>query len=399
MMFFEFGLTVPTRLCTNRYKANALEKGFPVNILVTGGAGFIGSHTVDALLEKGHQVRILDNLSKPVHLKGRPSYLSKEAEFIEGDVRDKATMLKCLQGIEAVFHFAAYQDYLPDFSTFFHVNAVGTSLIYELIVEHHLPVRKVVVASSQAVAGEGLYQDAAGNSLTPDIRSLQQLEKAQWEILDDCGRIAQYMPTPETVVNPQNQYGLSKLSQEKIAINIGRRYGIPSVAMRYSIVQGARQSFYNAYSGACRIFCLGLYFGKPPVVYEDGRQVRDFVNIHDVVDANLLVLEDSRADYRVFNVGGSRAYTVEEFARIVCRAFGKNIEPKLPGLYRFGDTRHCFSDVSALKSIGWQPRRTSEESVKEYIDYLHAQTNVEDILDYAEKKMRDLNVVRSVKNV
>ncbi len=364
--------------------------------LVIGGAGFIGSHTVDALRQRGFEIRILDNLSKPVHLKGRPAYLPPEAEFIEGDVRDRDVLLKCLRGADVVYNFAAYQDYLPDFSTFFHVNAVGTALIYELIVEHRFPVKKVIVASSQAVAGEGLYRDADGREFCPDIRPEAQLRKGQWEILDARGRPAQYQLSPETVTNPQNQYGLSKLSQEKITINIGRRYGIPSVAMRYSIVQGPRQSFYNAYSGACRIFCLSVYFDKSPVVYEDGRQVRDFVNIHDVVDANLKVLEDERADYRVFNVGGGRAYTVMEFAEIVRDAFGKPIQPSLPGLYRFGDTRHICSDISALQSLGWEPRRTAAESVREYIQYLKEQTDIEDILDYAEKRMKSLNVVRSV---
>ena len=364
--------------------------------LVTGGAGFIGSHTVDALLAQGHEVRVLDNLSKPVHMKGKPTYLPPEVDFIEGDVRSKETLRKALSGVDRVYHFAAYQDYLPDFSTFFHVNCVGTALIYELIVEHRLPVQKVVVASSQAVSGEGLYKDADGVCFTPGIRPEEQLKRGQWEIVDVQGRPAQWQLTPESVRNPQNQYGLSKVSQEDIALNIGKRYGIPSVAMRYSIVQGARQSFYNAYSGACRIFCLNLYFDKSPVVYEDGKQIRDFVNIHDVVDANLKVMEDDRANYRAFNVGGGRPYTVLEFAGIVSKAYNKDIKPDLPGYYRYGDTRHICSDISALKSLGWKPRRDAEASVKEYINYLHDQTDVEDILDYAERKMKEMNVVRAV---
>lgn len=361
---------------------------------MTGGAGFIGSHTVDALLARGHQVRILDNLSKPVHLKGRPPYLQNAAEFTEGDVRDKIVLLRALKGMDLVFHFAAYQDYLPDFSTFFHVNAVGTALIYELVLEHHLPVRKVVIASSQAVAGEGLYRDVDGNLFCPDMRTREQLDRGQWDILDAKGRAAAYQPTPESAANPQNPYGLSKLAQEELAIHLGRRYDIPTVALRYSIVQGPRQSFYNAYSGACRIFCLNMFFGKAPPVYEDGRQIRDYVNIHDVVDANLLVMDDDRANYRVFNVGGKRPYTVLEFAEIVRGAFGKNIQPRLAGAYRYGDTRHIFSDTSALESLGWQPKRGAEESVQEYIAYLRKQTEIEDILDYAEKKMKEFDVVR-----
>jgi len=367
-----------------------------MHILVTGGAGFIGSHTVDALLAAGHAVRILDNLSKPVHLKGKPAYLPEEAEFLEGEMRDKNCLLEALQEVDAVFHFAAYQDYLPDFSTFFDVNAVGTALLYELIVEHRLPVRKVVVASSQAVAGEGLYRDLDGRTFCPDMRPLSQLERGEWEIEDDKGRVAQYQRTPERVANPQNPYGLSKLSQEKACLQLGRRYEIPTVALRYSIVQGPRQSFYNAYSGACRIFCLSLYFDKAPPIYEDGRQVRDFVNIHDVVDANLLVLQDERADYRVFNVGGGTPYTVMEFAGIVCAAYNREMNLVPSGLFRYGDTRHICSDIGSLQALGWSPRRTAEDSVREYIGYLREQADIEDILDYAEKKMKDLDVVRRV---
>lgn len=363
--------------------------------LVIGGAGFIGSHTVDALLRDGHDVRILDCLQKPVHLKGRPAYLASEAEFIEGDIRDRSVLLDSLRGVDVVFNFAAYQDYLPDFSTYFDVNAVGTARLYELIVGERLPVRKVVVATSQAVAGEGLYNDADGEPFTPDIRPEEQLKKGVWDITDPGGRPSAWQWTPETVSNPQNQYGMSKLAQEMIAIQLGRRYGIPSVALRYSIVQGARQSFYNAYSGACRIFCLSLFFGRAPVLYEDGNQMRDYVNIHDVVDANLLVMSDERADYRTFNVGGGRACTVRDFARVCAGVFDAHIEPAVPGLYRFGDTRHICSDTSALQSLGWRPKRTCEDSVGEYAAYLRSQTDIEDILDFAEKRMKGLNVVRS----
>jgi dTDP-L-rhamnose 4-epimerase len=365
--------------------------------LVTGGAGFIGSHTVDALLARGDAVRILDNLQKPVHQKGKPAYLPAKAEFIEGDVRDRATLRACLDGVDAVFHFAAYQDYLPDFHTFFDVNVTATALLYELIVADKLPVKKVVVAASQAVAGEGLYRAADGSTFCPPTRPVAQLERGAWELCDAQGRPAQSLPTPETVSNPWNAYGMSKLAEEMAAIRLGQRYGIPSVAMRYSIVQGPRQSFYNAYSGACRIFCLSMYFDKAPVIYEDGRQLRDYVNIHDVVDANLRVLDDARADYQVFNVGGGRGYTVCEFAEIVRRVFGKDIQPSLPGKFRFGDTRHIVSDISAIMALGWAPRRTPEESVREYVEYLRKQTDIEDILAYAQKTMQSLNVVRDAK--
>jgi len=364
-------------------------------VLVTGGAGFIGSHTVDRLLQLGYDVRILDSLQKPVHLKGKPDYIPKEAEFILGDVRDRDTLSKALKNADYVFHFAAYQDYLPDFSTFFHVNSVGTALIYEIAVAEKLPIKKVIVASSQFVNGEGIYRSKNGKLYYPKRRTNEQLEKGLWDFTDEHGEKLEYMLTPETYASPPNQYAISKYSQELMAMNFGERYNIPSVALRYSIVQGSRQSFYNMYSGACRIFSLSYYFDKAPVVYEDGMMHRDFVNIHDVVDANILVMLDKKADYNTFNVGGGKAYTVKEFAEIVAKEFGKeNIKPNITGEYRFGDTRNACSDITKLKSLGWQAKRTASDSIKEYISYLNSQKDVKDILDYAEKTMKGLNVVR-----
>ncbi|MDZ7261980.1 MAG: SDR family NAD(P)-dependent oxidoreductase [candidate division KSB1 bacterium] len=370
----------------------------PEKVLVTGGAGFIGSHTVDALLARGYQVKILDNLSKPVHLKGKPDYLPEEAEFILGDVRDKKSMEDALRDVDYVFHFAAYQDYLPDFSKFFDVNSVGTALIYQIVVEYRLPVKKIIVASSQAVAGEGKYLCEKDGIVYPDMRSLEQLESGQWELLCPLcqGKIA-YQPTEEQVANPQNQYAMSKYTQEMIAMNLGRRYGIPSVALRYSIVQGPRQSLHNAYSGACRIFCLSLLFNKAPVVYEDGQQIRDFINIEDVVRANLLVLEDDRANYQVFNVGGGRAYTVLAFARMVCQIHNNGFEPRITGEFRYGDTRHIFSDISKLKALGWEPRYTPDKSIRDYLVWLKKQNGLENTLGQAEQHMLQMRVVRKVK--
>jgi dTDP-L-rhamnose 4-epimerase len=368
-----------------------------MRILITGGAGFIGSHTADALLAAGHEVRLLDNLQLPVHVKGKPAYLSPKAEFIFGDVRDREVLAYALQGVDAVYHFAAYQDYLPDFATYFDVNSVGTARIYELIVERKLPVRRVVVASSQAVLGEGLYECPEHGRTIPDIRIEAQLRTGDWDHrCGVCGMVMTPLPTPETSINPQNQYAISKHSTESIAIHLGRRYGIPSVAMRYSIVQGPRQSFYNAYSGAMRIFALHLFFNRAPVIYEDGRQLRDYVNIADVVAANLLVLEDARADYQVFNVGGGVSWTVREFYQAMQEETGRAHAPVLGSFYRYGDTRHIVSDLTRLKALGWQPRATIRDSIRAYWDYLNRQEDVGDILEHAEKTMRKLDVVRAI---
>ena len=370
-----------------------------MKILITGGAGFIGSHTTDALIDRGHSVRILDSLQATVHPKGRPAYLNPKADFIHGDVRDAKAWCRALEGVDAVYHLAAYQDYLPDFSTFFSVNAVSTALLYELLVsrpELHR-VRKVIVAASQAVKGEGRYgcKNCPGQNFFPEIRLESQLSQGQWEHrCPNCGNPLQWRPSDESVIKPCNQYALSKHSQEQIAIQLGRRYDIPSVAMRYSIVQGPRQSFYNAYSGAMRIFALSLYFNRAPSIYEDGRQIRDFVNIGDVVEANLRVLESPAADYQVFNVGGGVAWTISQFYDAMQNQVGRNLPPQMEGYYRYGDTRHIFSDTSKLKALGWSAKRSVADSIGQYWDYLTAFQEKTDILAYAENHMRQLNVIR-----
>jgi dTDP-L-rhamnose 4-epimerase len=372
-----------------------------MNILVTGGAGFIGSHTVDRLIADGHQVRILDCLKKPVHLKGMPTWVNPRAEFNLGDVCNKADLQKAMTGVDAIYHLAAYQDYLPDLSNFIHTNALSTALIYEIILEQDLDIKKVVVASSQFVQGEGLYSCASCSSAhAPVMRPEKHLLNRQWgHCCPDCGQTMDWLWTAEEHSAPPNAYALSKQSQEQQAIIFGQRYQVPSVALRYSIVQGARQSFYNAYSGACRIFCLNYYFAKAPTLYEDGRQCRDFVNIQDVVEANMLALNNAAMDYQIFNVGGGRAYTIAEFAETVRAEVQKHHsqplpEPAIPGAYRFGDTRNACSKIDKLKAMGWAPKYTTADSVADYVDWLYAQDNVEDILNYAEQTMKKLNVVR-----
>jgi dTDP-L-rhamnose 4-epimerase len=373
-----------------------------MKILITGGAGFIGSHTADALIAQGHRVRLLDNLQPTVHPKGRPTYLHPEAEFIHGDVRDAETWRKALTDVQAVYHLAAYQDYLPDFSTFFSVNAVSTALLYEVLVAEpqRYRVEKVIVAASQAVMGEGRYRcdrcaAAADQFSYPSIRLEDQLKQGRWEHhCPHCGQVMQWQPSDESVINPCNQYALSKHSQEQIAIQLGRRYGIPSVVMRYSIVQGPRQSFYNAYSGAMRIFALSLLVNQAPLIFEDGNQIRDFVNIDDVVAANLLVLENPSAVYKVYNVGGGEAWRVSQFYEAMQDVVGRHIPPRMGGYYRYGDTRHIFSDTARLKALGWSPGRSVSDSITAYWEYLTANKDSDDVLAMANAQMRRLNVIR-----
>ena len=224
--------------------------------------------------------------------------------------------------------------------------------------------------------GEGLYSCPVDGEQVPGYatRGGPHGRTVGHSVPSVCGGPLELQFTPERISHPQNAYGMSKLGQEMVAINLGRRYSIPTVALRYSIVQGPRQSVYNAYSGACRIFCLSYRNGVVPTLYEDGAAIRDYVNVDDVVDANLLVLDDDRAIGRVFNVGGGRAMTTREFADVVMRQYDSAEPGVVTGEYRFGDTRHIISDISALGALGWAPRRTPAESVAAYAAWLDGQS-------------------------
>ena len=366
-----------------------------MKILVTGGAGFIGSHTCDRLLSLGHEVTVLDALIPPVHRDGQPTYLSPEVDFYQGDTRNRDLVTNLVRRADAVYHFAAYQDYLPDFSRFSDVNVVSTALLYEIIVAERLDLARVVVASSQSAMGEGLYWCSVDGEQMPGMRPESALAASRWDIpCPACRGSLAMRATPERVSNPQNAYGMSKLGEEMVAINLGRRYGVPTVALRYSIVQGPRQSVYNAYSGACRIFCLSYLLGRAPILYEDGGAIRDYVNIDDVVDANVLVLSDDRAAGQVFNVGGGRAVTTREFADVVMRQYGSTRPGLVTGEYRFGDTRHILSDICALRALGWEPRRTPRDSVAAYAAWLDGMDGLGGVLAEADTRMRALGVVR-----
>jgi dTDP-L-rhamnose 4-epimerase len=397
-------------------------------ILVTGGAGFIGSHTVDALLERGYRVRILDSLQPRVHPRGKPSWVPAEAHFIRGDVANYEEMSRALDGVHGVVHLAAYQDYLPDFSRFVHTNSESAALLFELIVADRtrFPVRKIVFASSQSVCGEGRYlcrNEAAGGGklrfrsavpgresrtfeaisdrsiVRPGPRSLEQLRRGEWEVqCPSCGAAMEPLLIDEETAAPHTAYGISKYAIELLAERLGRRYGIATVCMRYTYVQGPRNSFFNAYSGIARRFAMRIMHGLPPIAYEDGGQLRDYVNVYDVARANLLVLESEAADFQVFNVGGGRAVTVLEFARLMLEAFGSTLEVEVPGEFRLGDTRHTISDISKLRALGWEPVTPVEENVGQYVEWIRGQSVAKEFLLEAEQIMQQSGVVQRAKS-
>lgn len=340
-------------------------------ILITGGAGFIGSHTADALAAKGFKIRILDNLQKEVHVGRWPSYVSGEYERIKGDVRRKKDWEKALRGVSYVIHCAAYQDQRLDFSTFFETNTTSTALLYECVLEKKIPIRKVVLASSQFVYGDGRYRCTHGKRehFYSEVRSERQLKAKRWDIVCPHGKKAEFAPFLEDqAVTPTNSYGLSKHASEETGLRLGKTYGIPTAIFRYSIVQGARQSPRNLYSGAMRIFVTQALSGKPITVYEDGMQMRDFVNVRDVVAANVKGLFDARTDFQVYNVGGGKRCKVLDFAKMVKKISGSKSPIRIGG-YRRTDTRHAVSDIRKLEKLGWKPSRSFSDSIAEYLKW------------------------------
>jgi dTDP-L-rhamnose 4-epimerase len=369
-----------------------------VRILITGGAGFIGSHTAEALLQKGHTLRIIDNLDNHVHSEStRPVYLADDIEFMHGDVRNRADLEKAVDGIDAVYHFAVYNSNSPDFSKYAEVNDVGTALLYEIIVNRRLHIQKIVLASSQSIYGEGEYTCIDHGVQYPPPRSRDQLRRGEWGVKCPlCQKDMEPLITDEIHANPHNQYAVSKYAQELYALTLGRRYGIPTVILRYSEVQGPGKRFYNIHDGILRIFAVKLLSGNPITFYEDGNQLRDYVHVSDVVAANLLVLESVAADYDVFNVGGSRAYSVSEFTKILLKIMGKNVRPQKPGEFRFGDVRHIISDISKLRKLGWEPQKTIEQNIREYLTWLQAQPNIRDYYTETEKILRQQGTIQPI---
>lgn len=365
-----------------------------MRVLITGGAGFIGGHLVDRFLSDGFRVRVLDFLDPRIHPHGKPQWLSPRAEFIHGNVTDREVMRHALQDVDVVSHQAAYQDYMPDFSRFIDVNGTGTALLYELIVEGKLRIKKVIVASSQAVYGEGQYECPEHGFLLPVPRSISQLQAGVWEVqCPRCGHDCLPLPLREEHNNPYNQYAVSKLAEEKVALGLGWLHGIPTVALRYSITQGPRQSLFNQYSGVCRIFVSRATRGEPLIIYEDGKQTRDFVHIQDVVDANMLVLQNQDADFQAFNVGSGHSVSVLEYSQAVQSKVAREVDLQVSGEYRRGDNRHSVSCIEKLCHLGWQPRRNLSTILDDFIGWIDQIGGIPDRIPDAYSQMKNAGVV------
>lgn len=365
--------------------------------LVTGGAGLIGSHCVDQLLERGYEVRILDNLEKPAHLFGKPDWIPPEAEFILGDMRNPDDLAKALDGVHYVCHQAAFGGFVPEISKYIHVNALGTATMLELIVRNRVPIKKVVMASSQAIYGEGKYRCPEHGVQYPPIRSIEQLERGDWEVkCAQCGADLAPLPNDEQgTIDSTTPYAISKFAQERLLLGWGKTYGIPVTALRYSVTFGPRQSITNPYTGVVSIFSTRILNGLPVVIYEDGEQKRDLVYVGDVARANVHCLESSATDGEAYNVGSSRATRVCELLDTLADAYGRRVELLMRGEFRPGEVRHLFADVSKLRATGWEPTASVAEGVAQYVDWIATQGDVKDYFTEAEQHMKSMGGVRS----
>jgi dTDP-L-rhamnose 4-epimerase len=365
------------------------------NILVTGGAGYIGSHLVDALVGRDYTVTVLDNLEPQVHRSGAwPSYANPKATYVKGDVRDRSVFEPLVLASQAVVHFGAAVSVgqsMYQVDRYVDVNTRGTALLLDILVNTKHKVEKVLVASSIGVYGEGAYECATHGSVAPTIRPEAQLAIRDWEQhCPHCGAHVRSAPTPEgKALYRDNIYSMTKYHQEEMVLLIGKTYGIPSVAPRFFNVYGPRQSLSNPYAGVAAIWLSRLLNGKQPIVFEDGGQLRDFVSIHDVVDCLVLMLEQPGADYQPVNVGSGQTITILEIATLLARLLGSPIEPQVTQTGRKFDIRHNTADITrAQQTLGFAPKVTLDEGFSELIEW--AKTTPDVAVDFFDKALQEL---------
>jgi len=367
------------------------------SVLVTGGAGYIGSHLVDRLVAREYVVTVLDSLEPQVHRTGTwPSYANPRAAYVRGDVRDRAALEPLVLAADAVVHFGAAVSVgqsMYQVDRYVDVNTRGTALLLDILVNAKHHVEKVVVASSIGVYGEGAYRCAGCGAVAPGIRPAEQLAARDWEQhCPQCGLHAESVPTPEDKpLYRDNIYSMTKYHQEEMVLLIGKTYGIPSVAPRFFNVYGPRQSLSNPYAGVAAIWLSRLLNGKQPVVFEDGGQLRDFVSIHDVVDCLVLMLEQSGADYLPVNVGSGHTVTILDIAQLLTRLLGETIEPLVTQTGRTFDIRHNTADIArARTTLGFEPKVTLEQGFTELIEWARTTPDVaEDFFDTALQELQD----------
>lgn len=350
------------------------------HVLITGGAGFVGSHLCDELLRAGHRVRVLDSLDPQVHgpARTRPAHLDPDVELLVGDVRDARAVRRALRGVHAVYHLAAavgVGQSMYEVERYTAVNNLGTAVLLEALVER--PVERLVVASSMSIYGEGLYRDADGRLVGDAMRTRSQLGAGDWEVRDADGRPLSPVPTPETKQPAlASVYALSKYDQERLCLLIGQAYGIPTVALRFFNVYGTRQALSNPYTGVLAVFASRLLNGNAPAIFEDGRQRRDLVHVHDVARACHLALDAPGAPGHALNVGSGQSVTIREVAERLATVLGREyLTPTLTGKYRVGDIRNCFAHIGRAREVlGYAPQIRMEDGLLELAVWLQGQS-------------------------
>lgn len=368
--------------------------------LVTGAAGLIGSHVSDLLQREGWRVRVLDNLEPQTHRHGKPAWIGNDVEFIEGDVVDRETISAALNDIDVVFHQAAYGGYMPEIAKYVRVNSFGTAQMLEVIREKNLPIKKIVVASSQAVYSEGAATCPEHGLVFPEVRPIAQLERGDWQVhCPICGAVTTTAPTPERApVGGETVYGLTKVDQEKLVLLWGKQIGIPTVALRYSCTYGPRQSIFNPYTGVIAIFCTRLLNDLPPVLYEDGEQTRDFSFVEDIARANLLAADSDQLDGKPVNVGSGAGVSIRKIAEQISDALGIHIAPEVNGEFRPGEMRHLTSGTELIRAAGYAPQVDLATGIGRYLDWIRQQSDVRDYFSEAANILRSKGIVHRVKS-
>ncbi|HKP03505.1 MAG TPA: NAD-dependent epimerase/dehydratase family protein [Chthoniobacterales bacterium] len=374
-------------------------KPHPKRALVTGGAGLIGSHVTDLLRREGWTVRVLDNLEPQTHRKGKPAWVSADAEFVEGDVTDRETISAALRDIDVVFHQAAYGGYMPEIAKYVRVNSFGTAQMLEVIREQNLPIKKIVVASSQAVYSEGAGTCPEHGLVFPDVRPVEQLQRGDWSVrCPICQAVTKSAATPERApVGGETVYGLTKVDQEKLVLLWGKQIGIPTVALRYSCTYGPRQSIFNPYTGVIAIFCTRLLNDLPPVLFEDGEQTRDFSFVEDIARANLLAAESDQLDGLPVNVGSGAGVSIRRIADYISDALGIRLAPEVNGEFRPGEMRHLTSDTGRIRAAGYTPQVDLVAGISRYLDWIRQQADVRDYFGEAADILRSKGIVHRVR--
>ncbi|MFQ6055575.1 MAG: NAD-dependent epimerase/dehydratase family protein [Methanosarcinales archaeon] len=368
-----------------------------MRILVTGGAGFVGSHLVDALVENGNEVIIYDNLEPQVHQE-IPEYLNNNAKFIRSDIRDQEKLLGIIKDTDIIFHLAAMVGVgqsMYQIKKYVDVNTYGTAKLLDILVNSEHSVKKLIVASSMSIYGEGKYSCEDCGVVYPSLRHEKQLKEKQWEMkCPICKKQVKPIPTDENKpLQPTSIYAITKKDQEEMCLVTGISYGIPTVALRYFNIYGARQSLNNPYTGVCAIFSSRIKNNNPPLIFEDGLQTRDFISVHDIVESNLIAMNKSGADYEVYNVGTGKPTSILDIAETLLKLYNKDLEPEIVNKYRSGDIRHCYADISKIKKLGYKPKVSFKNGMQELVKWSELQSAKDKSLE-AYEELRERGLVK-----